>query len=94
MAKKIIVYGNAQCADCVALKEAFEAAGIRFGFVDVLGGLAHLKKFIRLREGHAALFARHVAEGRIGIPAVVVDDGEVFVEPKGEELAALAEKLK
>ncbi len=77
--KKIILYGNANCPDCVKAKEKLDADGIRYGYVDVLAGLAHLKKFITLRDSHQAEFADQIAAGKLGIPCFVVDDKSVYV---------------
>ena len=79
MAKKIIMYGNAACKDCVEAKAVLDREGIRYGYVDVLGGLAHLKKFITLRDAHPDEFRSEIAQAHIGIPCFVVDDKEVYV---------------
>ena len=79
MAKKIIMYGNAACKDCVEAKEILDREGIRYGYVDVLGGLAHLKKFITLRDAHPVEFQSEIAKEHMGIPCFVVDDKDVYV---------------
>lgn len=85
--KKIIMYGNKDCPDCVKAKQALDAAGIRYGYVDVLGGLAHLQKFIQLRDKHRAAFHSQIENGKLGIPCFVVDDEDVYVMLP-EDLAA------
>ncbi len=79
MAKKIIMYGNENCKDCVIAKGVLEKEGIRYGYVDVLGGLAHLKKFITLRDAHQEEFQSEIAKEHMGIPCFVVDDKDVYV---------------
>ena len=79
MAKKIIMYGNAACKDCVEAKAILDSEGIRYGYVDVLGGLAHMKKFITLRDSHQAEFQSEIEKAHIGIPCFVVDDKDVYV---------------
>ena len=79
MAKKIILYGNENCPDCMVLKGLLDEAGIRYGYVDVLAGLAHFKKFLGVRDNNPEAFAQVVEAGSIGIPTVVVDDTEVHV---------------
>lgn len=86
MSKKVILYGNADCPDCVVLKELFDREGIRYGYVDVLGGLGHFKKFLLLRDKHREAFEEIIANEKIGIPALVVDDEAVFAEVKAEGL--------
>ena len=66
MAKKIIMYGNENCKDCVEAKKVLDAEGIRYGYVDVLGGLAHLKKFITLRDAHQDKFQSEIAKEHMG----------------------------
>ncbi|NLT58363.1 MAG: glutaredoxin [Clostridiales bacterium] len=85
MSKKVIVYGNQGCPDCVKLKELFDREGIRYGEVDVLAGLGHFKKFLLLRDTHKEAFGPIIAQGKIGIPAVVVDDTDVYAELKADE---------
>lgn len=79
MAKKIIMYGNAACKDCMEAKAILDREGIRYGYVDVLGGLAHLKKFITVRDMHHAQFEEESGLGYIGIPCFVVDDKDVYI---------------
>ena len=76
--KKVILYGNEHCPDCVKAKEILDAEGIRYGYVDVLAGLAHLKKFIVVRDAHPDVFKEQIAKGHLGIPCFVVDDTEVY----------------
>ena len=79
MAKKIILYGNENCPDCMVLKGLLDEAGIRYGYVDLLAGLAHFKKFLGVRDNNPEAFASAIAVGSAGIPTVVVDDTEVHV---------------
>jgi len=80
MAKKIMLYGSAECPPCVATKQRLDEAGIRYGYVDVLGGLAHLKKFMNIRDANPELFKATVEKGSIGIPTVVIDDKDIYVD--------------
>jgi len=79
MAKKIIMYGNANCKDCVEAKAILDNEGIRYGYVDVLASLAHLKKFITVRDAYHDKFQSEIAKEHMGIPCFVVDDKEVYV---------------
>lgn len=81
MNRKIILYGSAQCDGCVALKALLEEKKVHFGYVDVLGGLGHLKKFLNVRDAHPELYENARREGRVGIPTLVVDDAEVYLAP-------------
>ena len=80
MAKKIIVYGSAECPPCVAIKKRLDDEGIHYGYVDVLAGLAHFKKFIVLRDSNYSLYEDAVKSGSIGIPTLVVDDKDIYID--------------
>lgn len=81
MSKKIIFYGSAQCKDCVELKALLEEKRVHFGYVDVLDGLGHLKKFLSIRDAHPDVYEHARSEGFIGIPTLVVNDTDVYSEP-------------
>ncbi|MDL2225408.1 glutaredoxin [Eubacteriales bacterium OttesenSCG-928-M02] len=87
MAKKVILYGNEKCPTCLEVKAVFDREGIRYGYVDILAGLAHLKKFMNLRDSNPDAFRKVVENGKIGIPAVVVDDSVVYGELEADEIA-------
>ena len=82
MSKKVIMYGTPSCPDCVVLKDLFDAEGVHYGYVDILEGLGHLKKFLNVRDSHADVFKKITDALKIGIPAVVVDDADVYAELK------------
>lgn len=73
------IYGTLQCKDCVACVQALEQAGIAYAFCDIQGELSHLKAFLKLRDA-LPLFAAAKAEGKIGIPCVVLDDGTITLD--------------
>ena len=93
MSKKVIVYGNEHCPNCVVLKELFDSEGIRYGHVDVLAGLAHLQKFLALRDSHPEEFAKAREKGKIGIPTVVVDDTTIYTNLVANDVETLREKV-
>ena len=86
MRKKVILYGAADCASCVKTKSLLDEAGIRYGYVDILAGLAHLKKFLSIRDSHPELYGEVLGPGMIGIPTIVVNNGEIYLEGDGWEL--------
>lgn len=73
--KKVFVFGNKDCPDCVVMKEFLEAHGVRHTFIDVLDSLGKLKMFLKYRDS-LALFDGVREKGSIGIPFMVVNDGE------------------
>lgn len=80
MAKKIILYGASDCPHCTDVKAALEKEEIKYGYVDVRESLGHLKKFLNLRDANPEVFKDVRENGRVGIPALVVDDTEVIVK--------------
>jgi glutaredoxin-related protein len=89
--KKIFVFGSPQCPDCVVLKDMLEAAQVRFTFIDVQDSLGKLKMFLKYRDSLPE-FEEVKRNGSVGIPFVVVNDGEwTSLEAPS---AALVERLK
>jgi glutaredoxin-related protein len=89
--KKIFVFGSQQCPDCLVLKELLERHQIRFTFIDVLDSLGKLKMFMKYRDSRPEFDAVRNS-GAVGIPFILVNDGEwASLGPATEELA---EKLK
>ncbi|WP_066454444.1 glutaredoxin family protein [Anaerotruncus rubiinfantis] len=78
MAKKIIIYGSKECGRCNDAKEALDKEGIRYGYVDVIASLAHLQKYLNVRDAHPEVFAEAVKLGKVGLPVYVIDDDQVY----------------
>ena len=62
------------CPDCIVMKEALDERGVKYLYLDITENLANLKKFLKFRENPAFNFAKE--NGSIGIPAMVINDGE------------------
>ncbi|MBR4445837.1 MAG: glutaredoxin [Solobacterium sp.] len=75
----IKVYGSPLCPDCVACKEAFDAEGIAYEFVDITGSMASLKEFLKLRDANALYDAVKEAGG-VGIPTLMLEDGTLTLD--------------
>lgn len=73
------LYGTMLCKDCVACVEAMTAAGVPFEFYEFRDNLEHLKAFLRLRD-QSPLFDEAKANGSIGIPCVVREDGSLTLD--------------
>lgn len=72
---KIFLFGSEQCPDCIALKAALEQHQIRYSYIDILDSLGKLKMFLKYRESLPEFEAVR-REGGVGIPLLVVNDGE------------------
>ena len=72
----MLIYGSMLCPDCVACCKDLDAAGISYQFCEFSENLVNLKEFLKLRDTHE-IFAAVKAEGKIGIPCLVYEDGTV-----------------
>jgi glutaredoxin-related protein len=73
--KKVFVFGSKQCPDCMVMKEFLDAHQVRYSFIDILDSLGKLKMFLKYRDS-LGLFEGTRAAGGVGIPFVLVNDGE------------------
>lgn len=69
-------YGSTECSRCRAAIAELDEAGTEYEFFDVIASKDNLKEFLQLRDS-SALFDVARAEGRIGIPTFVKDNGEL-----------------
>lgn len=70
------VYGSKMCPDCIELEKAFEAEKVEYEYHDITGNLKDLKTFLALRDT-SGVFKNVKAQGYIGIPLVVLEDGSL-----------------
>ena len=75
------IYGSMLCPDCVACCDQLKQAQIEFEFCEFAESLAHLKEFLKLRDAQE-IFNEPRANGKIGIPCIVCDDGRVTLDWK------------
>lgn len=73
------IYGSMLCPDCVKCREDLDRAGVEYEYLDFSGSLKNLKEFLKLRD-ELELFAPVRAEGKIGIPCIVREDGSVTLD--------------
>ena len=73
------IYGTDLCPDCVAAKKILDEKNIPYDYVDITKNIADLKAFMRLRDTSPAFDAVKKA-GNIGVPAFVLEDGEIRLE--------------
>lgn len=70
------IYGSRLCPDCVQCLKELDAAGVSYAYLDFSDSLMNLKEFLIYRENHVVFDAAR-AEGKIGIPCLVDDDGNI-----------------
>ncbi len=76
---KPIVYYAPWCPDTKPFFDELNRLGVEFEALDMVGVSSHLKAFLTLRDTHSA-FDKVKQNGSIGIPALVLDNGEVILE--------------
>ena len=74
-------YGTMVCPDCVKAREALNAAGVLFDYVDITVSTANMKEFLYLRATHREFDAVKKA-GAIGVPCFLQEDGSVVLDPQ------------
>ena len=72
------IYGSEMCPDCVACKKNFDFYHIEYEFIDINKTLRNLKDFLKLRDA-LPVFDHCKEIGDIGLPALVKEDGTVFL---------------
>ncbi len=70
------------CPDCRKCKENFDANGVEYTMIDINESLRNLKEFLALRDS-LSVFDHCKEIGDIGLPALVKEDGTVFLDWEG-----------
>lgn len=83
------VYVMATCPDCYQVKEKLKDQPL-YEIIDIGEHVRNLKAFLRLRDTHPA-FATIKAQGNIGIPCFVDEDGKVSFDRDDLNLDELPE---
>ena len=73
------IYGSRLCKDCRACMEEFDRDGVSYVFLDFGDDLQNLKDFLKIRD-QWDIFRSAKADGRIGIPCIVREDGSVTLD--------------
>ena len=76
------IYGSPLCPDCRECKANFDANNVAYEYVDINESIANLKAFLKLRDT-LPVFDHSKEVGDIGIPAIVSEDGSVFLDWEG-----------
>lgn len=70
------IYGSMMCPDCVQCREDLDRANVPYEYCDFSENLLNLKEFLKLRD-EQQVFAPVKADGKIGIPCILREDGSV-----------------
>ena len=80
------IYVMETCPDCVSVKLQAEG-NKKYQLVDIGKNVRDLKEFLLLRDRHSA-FDAVKANGSIGIPCFILEDGSVTFSPEDAGLKA------
>lgn len=72
----LTIYGTRLCPDCEEALDTLDQRGISYDYVDIFASTQNLKALLAYRDHHPA-FDPARAEGFIGIPCFVTEDGRV-----------------
>lgn len=72
----IKIYGSKLCPECVRCREELDRAHVPYEYLEFSEKLANLKEFLKIRDGNP-LFDEVRANGKIGIPCIVREDGSI-----------------
>lgn len=75
----LTIYGMMICPDCVKCREELDGAGVAYEFRDFAQSTKNLKEFLALRD-REPVFEGPRAEGKIGIPCLVTEDGRLTLD--------------
>lgn len=73
------IYGSMLCPDCVKCREDLDKAGMQYEFLDFSENLKNLKEFLKIRDTNT-VFDGIRREGKIGIPGIQKDDGQMLLD--------------
>ena len=73
------IYGSMMCPDCVECRRDLDEAGVAYEYLDFADDLRNLKAFLALRD-QEKVFEEVRAEGKIGIPCILREDGLVTLD--------------
>ncbi|TDQ56405.1 glutaredoxin-related protein [Mesocricetibacter intestinalis] len=76
---KPTLYFAPWCPDTEPFVSELKALGVIYEPVDMTAGGANLKAFLKLRDSHSA-FVNTKQKGNIGIPALLLENGEVVLD--------------
>lgn len=72
---KFTMYGAPICGECVAMKNSLSKYNeLEINYIDITESTKNLKEFLKYRD-QEAIFDEVKANGKIGIPFFVLEDG-------------------
>ena len=78
----LTIYGSEMCPDCINCKYNFDKFNIEYEFIDINKSLRDLSTFLQMRDNNP-IFDHCKEINDIGLPAIIKEDGEVFLNWEG-----------
>lgn len=78
---KAVLFFDQDCPDTAPFVAELKRLGIEYEEVAILSSLANFKRFLRLRD-HESVFDQARQQGYIGIPALLLPNGNVILDIK------------
>lgn len=76
--EKIIVFGSKHWPGCEPAKEYLSNNNIKFLYLDITENMLYLKKFLKIRDNRPE-FDEIKKAGKVGLPCIVINDGEQVI---------------
>lgn len=76
--KKIIIFGSKHWPGCEPAKEYLSNHNVKFVYLDITENMLNLKMFLKYRDNYE-VFKEIKEAGRVGLPCIVVNDGEQII---------------
>lgn len=86
--KKVIMFGSKHWGGCAPVKELLLQNDIKFFYADITESMLHLKNFLKYRDNNP-VFEEIKKAGRVGLPCIVINDGEEILFGAPEDLNTL-----
>ena len=71
--------GTKLCPDCIDAESVLKQACVKFEYLDITTSMENMKLFMKLRDNREE-FNNIKAEGYIGIPCFLMDDGRILFD--------------
>ncbi|MGO1580565.1 MAG: DUF188 domain-containing protein [Peptoniphilaceae bacterium] len=91
--KMITLFVSSKCPDCPEAIEAFNKTDLNYTIVDITESMPNLKSFLKHRDFNP-YFDKIKSENLVGVPTIMIGEGEEFMEYSSSNLSKLIMKNK
>lgn len=88
--KKILMFGSKHWPECSPAKELLLQNNINYLYLDITENMFNLKKFLKFRDNYK-VFNEIKINNRVGLPCIIVNNGEEIIFDIEESLDKLKE---